>query len=297
MKCLVIYNQKCGKFDIVKGLDVIVSALRTKYEVVDKKASFFDGETREIARDACGKYDVVVVAGGDGTLHEVICGIAPMEQKPKIGIIPAGTINDVSRSLKISRNLKKALKTILNGKTMKHDLFKVNDEYGIYASAAGLLTDISYKVSSKPKRKIGKLAYYFSIPKFLFGHKAIDGEFTIDDKVMDKKFSLMLFLNSKSVAGRKVDKNNNLNDGKAKLIIFNNKKSKIGLLSILKIVFFFGFGLKKRTKDYEVYEVEKFSMKLDGETNLNIDGEKIIGERFEFEVLHPGVEIFVNKKV
>ena len=75
MKCLVIYNNRCGKLNIIKKIDIILSKLKTKYDVVDKKASFYDGETRDLAREACGVYDTIVVCGGDGTLHEVICGI------------------------------------------------------------------------------------------------------------------------------------------------------------------------------------------------------------------------------
>jgi len=294
VKCLVIYNQKCGKQDIVKRLDVIVSTLKTKYEVIDKKASIFDGETRDMARDACGKYDTIVVAGGDGTLHEVICGIAPMEKRPKIGIIPSGTINDVSKSLKIPQNIKKALEVIVKGNTISHDLFKINKEYGIYASAMGLLTDISYKVSASPKSRFGKFAYYFSIPKFLFRRSSIDGKFKINGKEYDKRFSLMLFLNSKSVAGRRVDKQNVLNDGKARLIVFNNKSEKIKLGNIIKIVQFFTFGMKKSTNQYEIFETDKFKLELKDERYLNVDGEKFKGKEFDFEILNPGVEIFVK---
>ena len=292
MKCLLIYNSKSGRQNIVKNIDYIVSVLKTKYDVVDKKASFYDGETRDMAKEACGKYDTIVVAGGDGTLHEVICGIGAQEIKPKIGILPAGTINDVSRSLKISQNYKKALNKILEGRTISHDLFKMNDEYGIYASAIGLLTDISYKVNSKPKKKFGKLAYYFSIPKFMFGHDALNIELSVNGENIKQKSSLILVLNSRSVAGRKVDKKNSLNDGIVNLIVFPSKKNKIKLGEIVKIVMFFAFGMRKKSKKYKIITTSKFSLKLDSLKNLNVDGEKIINDTYDFEVVNPGVEIF-----
>ena len=292
MKCLFIYNSRSGKQNIVKSLDYIVSMLKTKYDVVDKKASIFDGETRDLAREACGKYDTLVVAGGDGTLHEVICGIGDCENKPKLGIIPAGTINDVSKSLKISSNLKKAVKTILDGKTISHDLFKINGEYGIYASAIGLLTEIGYEVNSKPKKKFGKLAYYFSIPKFMFGHASFDADIQVNGEHIKQKSSLILLLNSKSVAGRKVDKSNCLNDGKAKLVIFPSKKNKIKLGEIIKIVMFFAFGMRKNTKKYQIIETSNVKLKLENPKSLNIDGEKLTSDTYIFEVLNPGVEIF-----
>lgn len=292
MKCLFIYNPKCGRQNVIKKLDYIVSMLKTKYEVVDKKASFYDGETRDLAKEACGKYDTLVVAGGDGTLHEVICGIGGQKDKPKIGILPTGTINDVSRSLKIPRKLEKALKVILEGKTINHDMFKINEEYGIYASAMGLLTDISYEVNSKPKKKFGKLAYYFSIPKFLFGHSAFEVDISCENKNLKEKCSLLLVLNTRSVAGRKVDKNNCVNDGKVKLVLFPCKTKKIKLKEIVRIVMFFGFGMRKNTKKYKIIETSKFNLNLHNPQNLNVDGEKLRNTTYEFEVFNPGVEIF-----
>ena len=292
MKCLLIYNQKSGKQNVVKNIDHIVSMLKEKYEQVDKKASFFDGETRDMAKDACGKYDTIVVAGGDGTLHEVVCGIGGEKNKPKIGIIPAGTINDVSKSLKISKNIKKAVQTILDGRTITHDLFKINEEYGIYASAMGLLSDIGYQVNSKPKKVFGKLAYYFSIPKFLFGKNAVDIDLDVNENHISQKCSLFLVLNSKSVAGRMVDKKNNMCDGEVKLVIFPSDKKKIKLREIVKIVMFFGFGMKKNTKKYKIITTNKFNLKLNETKNLCVDGEKMCCDTYSFEVISPGVEIF-----
>ena len=292
MKCLIIYNPKSGKQNVVRRIDYIVSVLKQRFEVVDKKASFYDGETRDLARDACGRYDALVVAGGDGTLHEAICGIAPCENKPRLGIIPAGTINDVSRSLKIPRGIDSCLRVILNGKTICHDLFKINNDYGIYASAMGLLTDISYKVNSAPKKKFGKLAYYFSIPKFMFGHNTFDIELETESGNIKEKCSLFLVLNSRSVAGRKVDKKNDMTDGKVELVVFSSKKEKVKLSDIVKIVQFFAFGIRKKTKNYKIIPTSKFNVRLDSPKSLNVDGEKVKSDTYNFEVISPGVEIF-----
>ena len=294
MKCLVIYNNRCGKLNVIKKIDMILSKLKTKYEVVDKKASFYDGETRDLAREACGKYDTIVVCGGDGTLHEVICGIGGQENRPKIGIIPSGTVNDVSKSLKIPRNLNKSLDIILKDKVMKHDIFKVNEEYGLYASALGLLTEISYDVKSKPKSRFGKFAYYFSIPKYIFGKKAFKVTLDIDGRKERHKASLMIVLNSRSIAGRKVDKKHNVNDGKVNLIIFDNVSTKVKLGGIWRIVKFFAFGMKKSSKNYKILECSEFKANFRTMQKINIDGEKIECDQADFKVIHPGIEIFVK---
>jgi YegS/Rv2252/BmrU family lipid kinase len=162
MKCVYIFNPNSGKKKHVKMQDYIVKKLLDKFEVVDVKPTKKRGDAKTFASEACGVYDVIVVAGGDGTLNEVINGIAESEIRPKIGYIPTGTTNDLARSLKIPFNIKKALKLIIDGNSLKHDIFKANDKYGIYVCAFGIFTSASYSAKQSTKNKLGKLAYYFS---------------------------------------------------------------------------------------------------------------------------------------
>lgn len=63
---------------------------------------------------------MVVAAGGDGTINEVVNGIAPLKKRPKMAIIPAGTTNDYARALKIPRdNIKAAAEVIKKIRRLK----------------------------------------------------------------------------------------------------------------------------------------------------------------------------------
>ncbi len=53
-------------------------------------------------------YDLVIAAGGDGTIFEVVNGLADLEKRPMLGLIPAGTTNDFARALGIPRDIEKA---------------------------------------------------------------------------------------------------------------------------------------------------------------------------------------------
>ena len=69
---------------------------------------------KEATRAANAGFDLIVAAGGDGTINEVINGIAPLEKRPKLAIIPGGTTNDFARALQIPRdNVVKAAEVIL----------------------------------------------------------------------------------------------------------------------------------------------------------------------------------------
>ena len=116
MKCVYIFNPNSGKKKHVKMQDYIVKKLLDKFEVVDVRPTKKRGDASEFAKEACGIYDVIVVAGGDGTLNEVINGIAENENRPKIGYIPTGTCNDLARSLKIPLISKKPLMLFLKAR-------------------------------------------------------------------------------------------------------------------------------------------------------------------------------------
>ena len=90
------------------------------------------GHATALAKSAIGKYDYFFTAGGDGTINEVINGFGDSEQKPILGYIPCGTVNDVARSLGLKKNIKKAVKILMEGEPKTHDTFRVNNKYGIY---------------------------------------------------------------------------------------------------------------------------------------------------------------------
>ncbi|MBF1069675.1 MAG: NAD(+)/NADH kinase, partial [Prevotellaceae bacterium] len=62
----------------------------------------YAGHAEEIAREAAAQgVHIVVAVGGDGTINEVVNGVAPLENRPKLAFIPTGTTNDYARALKI----------------------------------------------------------------------------------------------------------------------------------------------------------------------------------------------------
>lgn len=291
-KCLFVYNSQSGKGRIKNKENKIVSYLSRDYQV-EVCVSQYAGHIGKTILEK-GNVDLIVVAGGDGTLNEVINAVMQSKSTAKIGIIPAGTVNDVAHSLGIKRKIKKALETILTGKEFKHDVFRVNNLYGIYVCCAGLFTETSYATSQSKKRKIGKIAYVFHALKSIFSTKAIKLKLAYQGGEIQGRFALMLLLNSRSVAGFHVNKNARLNDGLIDVVLFNSKKDKVGLGSILWVAVFFLRGLrKKNNKNIVTLKLDKFYVDMADDTVINIDGEKVDRGNFDFEVIREGVKIIV----
>lgn len=150
----VIYNPTSGKELVKKSLADILDVLeKAGYEA----SAFATTPTPFSARDEAIRageagFDLVVAAGGDGTINEVVNGIAPLEKRPKMAIIPGGTTNDYARALKIPRdNIKAATEVILKRQTVKMDIGKTPNSYFINIAAGGHLTELTYDVPSELK--------------------------------------------------------------------------------------------------------------------------------------------------
>jgi diacylglycerol kinase (ATP) len=115
-------------------------------------------EAIPIARKAVKDgYDVVIAMGGDGTLGAVIRGIAG--SKVSLGIIAAGTENDIAGSLGIPKDLKEACALIASGHTRKLDLGQVSTKkrkkfYFFMLTAIGLTATLYPEISQVPEGKL-----------------------------------------------------------------------------------------------------------------------------------------------
>lgn len=142
------------------------------------------GEARRLAAEAVGQgFEVVVAAGGDGTLNEVINGIADVPggfERARLGVLPLGTVNVFARELGIPRRFELAWETIRRGRETRIDLPRV--EYGepgpagrrCFAQLAGAGLDArAIELVHWPlKKKIGPLAYVVAGVLALFRQSA-----------------------------------------------------------------------------------------------------------------------------
>ncbi len=99
----------------------------------DWSGTVYPTHATELARQAAlDGYDLVIAIGGDGTAHEVVNGVmqAPLEKRPRVGIVPMGSGNDFAHSLGMKDNPAEALRQILSGAPKKIDLIRVEDNHG-----------------------------------------------------------------------------------------------------------------------------------------------------------------------
>lgn len=299
MKSVFIYNPASGKGKLKQHKDYILCELGKKYGDIEWVETKSIGHAFSLASEYGKTYDYIFVSGGDGTLNEVVNGVSQNEHKPTIGYIPSGTVNDVARSLGLKKNVKKAVKILLNGIEYEHDTFKVNDKFGIYVCCAGLFSKTSYETKRYKKKIFGKIAYLFHGIREIFNTKPLPVELSTDSEDIKENCALLLILNSRSVAGFKTNKHAKLNDGNVELVIFKTARTHIWLIDIIRIIntFLFGINTIKKSKHVVYRVLPSFTIKTKADTPINLDGEKSTRGTFSFECINKGIKIIVpNKK-
>lgn len=294
MRVGFIYNPTSGKGKIVKHLTYIEEAFKSEGHELDKLETKGPGDAKVIASTNNQLYDMYVVAGGDGTLSEVVNGLMMVDKRPKIGYIPTGTTNDVGHMLGISRNIKNALRLILKqGVVRKMDISKINDTYFTYAAATGKFTSASYDVKKIDKKRFGHLAYVYRGFQDAFVDYKMPLEIKHDGGTLIDTFGLILLLNGPRVGGVTLFlmKKSKLNDGMIEAKVFKRKQW-MTLFSVLSFFTFGGFS----SHNVQTLKSSFYDIKTNEKIEWNTDGEQTEKGSIHVSVEKEAVEIIVSKR-
>ena len=212
---LFIYNPRAGKAMIKNHLpDIIDVFTKGGYEVTVHPTQACMDATNVVLQKA-NEYDLIVCSGGDGTMDEVVTGMLQLDKKIPIGYIPAGSTNDFARSLRISNDMVKAAKEIVDGRFYPCDAGRFNDNYFIYVAAFGLFTDVSYETDQHIKNVLGHAAYLLEGAKRLSSVTSYEMKILCDGQVYEGEYIYGMVTNSRSVGGfsKLTGKTVDLNDG------------------------------------------------------------------------------------
>ncbi|MFC0234663.1 diacylglycerol kinase [Vagococcus entomophilus] len=298
MRARIIYNPTSGKEVIKKKLVEILNILeRAGYETSAFATTPEENSAKnEACRAAKAGFDLIVAAGGDGTINEVVNGIAPLKNRPKMAIIPAGTTNDYARALKIPRdNVVKAAEVILKRQTILMDIGKADETYFINIGAAGHLTELTYEVPSQLKSVFGYLAYLVKGAEMLPRVKPINMRLVYDDGEFVGKASMFFLGLTNSIGGfEQIAPDAQLDDGKFSLIIVKTAN----IVEILHLVALMLNG-GKHIKDPRVIYTKTtklYAEPLDKGVNMmiNLDGEYGGDAPMAFTNLHKHIEMYAD---
>lgn len=279
MKRIFIVNPTAGQgkaLNISKAIKSVCEQEGIDYIIHYTMAK---GEATMLAKQYSNNIEPMIIysVGGDGTLNEVVNGIAL--SKSILGIIPAGTGNDFVRSLDSKQN-----------HIGKVDLGKVNDKYFINIASLGIDAEIAANVDVIKKMKIpNSLVYYTSIFYTIAKYKNCN--IFIDNQVYSNCVTLLAACNGSYYGGGiKIAPNANLNDGLMDVYLVDK-------LSKLQILYLFTKLLSGKHEQYSAihkFSTNNITIKSDDLLVCNIDGEIIKDNSFNIHIIKDGINILNN---
>ena len=297
----IIYNPSSGRETVKRVLPDILAV----YEQAGYETSTFQttpeplSAQKEAARCCDEGFDLVIAAGGDGTVHEVMNGIADKEYRPTVAIIPAGTTNDYARVLQIPRgNLVEAAKLIENEESIFMDIGKVitdkETSYFMNIAAMGNLAELTFEVSPQLKTIFGYLAYVVKGAELVPQVRAVPVHIDYEGGSFEGEASLVFVALSSTVGGfNKIVPDKVLGDGKFSLIIVKTANV-FELMPLARKLLTDGSHLASPKIIHKQTSFVDLDVLDQSRLMINLDGEYGGDAPVRFENLNHHIEVIAN---
>ena len=286
-KAMVIINPTSGGEQALNYKEKIENKVKKYFEIVETRITEKALDATHFAEEAAKeKYEAVIVFGGDGTVNEVISGIAEKEYIPKLGIIPGGTGNLITKLVQIDQDIDKAIEGLDFNLTNKIDIGKANDHYFGYIFSVGSLPEAIHNVEIEDKTKFGMFAYAINTVKSVIRDEVFNIKVETENGNYEGEASQVLVLLSNYFSDKKIFDENKV--GYANILILKDASifSKLSLIpDLLK-------GDVVENDSIEYIKAKTIKISSDIEIESDIDGDQSDDLPVEIKVLGNHIEIY-----
>lgn len=283
MKRWVIVNPTAGS---IKGAESELFAQLDRLDPDEMKLSHGCGEaeahTRAAVENGC---DEIICAGGDGTLNEVLNGMAEARDRVRLGLIPLGTGNDFARSLGAPDKIEENIDIIAAGETRALDVIRATSErvrYFLNVSAGGFSGLVGEKLTADVKKTWGPLAYIRGAAAALPELRGYRTAVQIDEQHLDVDLYNVVIANGRYVAGGlPIAPNADPADGLMDVVLVRVRPTTEMVVAVAQILV--GKHLEHNAVIFE--QAKRVRVESAPGMWFNVDGELIGNEPITFEVL------------
>ena len=259
---VIIFNPKARS---EKSRDLADVLREIAPEAVLRETDSAGGARRLAAEAAREGFRIVVAAGGDGTVNEVVNGLAGTEAA--LGVLPIGTMNVFSKEHDLPEKLDKAWAVIRAGNLREIDLLAANGTHFIQLAGVGLDAQVVKETTWESKKNLGPLSYLISAaqiaartpPKLAVeaGGRISEGSFVLIGNGRYYGAKITLFPKAR------------VDDGLLDVLIFKN----IGYLDIAKYLAGVLVGRHTGMDGVEYFQVSEATVRSEGDVPVEVDGE------------------------
>ena len=237
IRALIVFNPIAGQAssleqDIIAACDV----WREHGWTVDIRPTEGPGDGTRIAREAAAQgYDLVVAAGGDGTVNEVVNGLAGTQTA--LAALPAGTVNVWVREIGLPLQPRAAAEALLHAKVRAIDLGRAGDRYFLLMAGVGFDAAVTAEVHAREKRRLGIFAYLLRGYELAWRFQGTRVRIVIDGKVVRSRVLMVVLGNSQLYGGvLKVTARASMDDGLLDVCIIKGTSLRSAPLRVLSIL-------------------------------------------------------------
>jgi diacylglycerol kinase (ATP) len=246
------------------------------------------GEAESIARRAAQEgFEKIVAAGGDGTVNEVVNGLAG--SNATLGLLPIGTMNVFATELGVpAHDLDLCWNIIQNANTRLVDLPNANGKYFVQLAGVGLDAQVVKETSSKLRRSFGPLSYLISAAQI--AARQPPRLFIESENASIDEGSFVLIGNGRLYGGPfPFFKHALIDDGLFDVVVFK----RLGYLEIIKYLQNVIFSSEIRAPEIEYFQTRRLRVDSDQSVPVELDGELVGNCPVEFGVRERSLRVLV----
>lgn len=244
------------------------------------------GDARRFAKEAAARgCQTVVAAGGDGTINEVVNGLAGSEVA--LGILPVGTMNVFANELGMPGNLEKCWEIIRAGHTRVIDLARANKQYFVQLAGVGLDAQVVEATTWEAKKSLGPLSYLISAAQIAARKPP---KLIVDVEGERREASFVLVGNGRHYAGPlKFFHRASYDDGMLDVLIFRN----ISYLDIARYLATILMGTHADQPDVEYLQTARAEVTSEDDVPVECDGEVVMKVPVVFRISSKKLRVVV----
>ena len=301
MKARLIVNPVSGTDAGLDYLPLMNTRLREHFGLIDIVMTVGEHDATSLATQAVREgYDHLFVAGGDGTLNEVLNGVAAIPDKLSqvvLGLIPLGTGNDFAATLGFPENVEESLQLLIASAPAAVDVGVLNGRHFLNVSGGGFIAEVSDAVNTELKSVAGKLAYLIGGAQVLLTHEPVQAQIAWRDAVQSgsEKLAVDAFAvcNARQIGGgRLIAPDALIDDGLLDVCVIESMPT-VEFVALLRRVSTGDHVDDDRVRYFRAREV---SFVFDRMVKVNTDGQVLESDRCDYHVLPHAVRILKPKE-
>lgn len=287
-KVLLIVSPVSRPSWVIRYIPQVVGVLEEGGAAVEQAVTRGPGDPARLAGEARGRFDAVVMAGGDGSINEVLNALAGSDTPA--GIIPIGTVNVFAREMGIPLHPVRAAEAFLAGRARTFDMGRIGDRGFLLMASFGFDVLVLRRTPRLLKRLLGRYAYVVASLALLPFYRSEPLEVFVDEEEKPHTACFAVFSNAKQYAGKYVvAPEADMNDGVLDVTLI----ARPGRVAVLQTALGLVSGNLHRKPWVTTVKARRIRLRTGAMELFQVDGDYLTPSSGEIDVQRDAVRVVV----